>query len=268
VAAWRAAEAIHTGAIERDPAHAAAHLIDRSIVREERAALGGEDALADFAAAEDDLERTMKLDPSARAPYYRRGRLRVQRAAWKALRGLDPRADLTAAEPDLTRVLPIEQARSWLGYLHYVRGLWQAASGQGGRGEFEAAEAILSPANDSPTFMRRGLARAQLGRFQEAEQDFAEAVRTGPENPWPWTSWAKALVLAGDLANAEAKLSRAVAIDPDDLSGSWEERASVRFSRHAYAAAAEDYQTAIGINPALEPRLRARLREARRLAGP
>jgi tetratricopeptide (TPR) repeat protein len=267
MAAWRAAEAVHTRAIEKDPAHAAGHFVDRSIVREERAALGGRDALADFAAAEDDLDRAMAIDPTLSHPYYRRGRLRVMRAELKLKYGLDPRDDLTAAEPDLARLLRIEQARSWMGQLHYVRGLWQEQTGGDGRAEFATAEAILTPANDSPTLMRRGLARAHLGRFAEAERDFAESVRTAPENPWPWTWWGLARALAGDLTGAEAQLSRAAAIDPDDLSGAWEQRARVRFARHAYAEAVADYQQAIAINPALEPLLAPRLREAQALAG-
>jgi hypothetical protein len=51
-------------------------------------------------------------------------------------------------------------------------------------------------------------------------------------------------------------------MDPN-ISAFWEERAKIRFARQAFAEAAADYQQAIAINPAVEPILAPRLREAR-----
>jgi tetratricopeptide (TPR) repeat protein len=262
LAAWHAAELVHSKAIEEDPAHAYGHLVDRAIVREDRAVTGGPEALADFAAAERDLVRAMTLEPDRVQPYHRRGRLRVERAQHLMKLGLDASADLAAAEADLRRALPLEPARSWLGLLQYVRGLWRIQRGEDGRPDFEAAEATLIPATTPDALMRRGLVRTRLGRFDDAERDFQDATRAAPEHPWVWLEWGVAREQAHDYVAAEAHLSRALFLEPE-LATAWEERGNVRFSRQAYADAATDYEQAIAINPVLGPLLGSRLREAR-----
>jgi serine/threonine protein kinase len=265
LADWRREEDAHTAAIERDPAQAASHLVSRSIVREDRCEFSfrrGRNAFADSAAAEADLTRALEIDPSFRSAYYRRGRIRVQRAINKLKYGLDPTQDLDAAEPDLRHNVDIRSATSWLGHLQFLRGVWKSDRGENGRPDFEASVATLGPLQDAYSLMRLGHSLAYLGRFAESERAFAESVRLLPANVWAHIKWGMARALAGDLAGAEAHLTRAIEIDAT-YPNAWEERANARLARRAYAEAAADYQQAIAINSALEPLVGPRLREAR-----
>ena len=74
--------------------------------------------------------------------------------------------------------LSAAEARRWRANLRYQRAVFLVRSGRGAeaRADFEEAEAGFSPAADPDALMRRGRARAALGKFDLADQDFATAL--------------------------------------------------------------------------------------------
>jgi tetratricopeptide (TPR) repeat protein len=261
---WSRREDALTREIEREPGRIDL-LLERSDLRLARSDFErdrGRNPLPDFAAADADLTRALELRPGSKEALARRGRVRVQRAVYKIKNGVDPLADLAAAERDL-----IESGdRTWLGNARFHRGSWTLKTGGDPRADFEAAERDLTPATAADSLMRRGRVRAFLGRFEEAEADFAESLRLSPGIVWAWTWRGNARVAAGDPTAAEAHFTRAIAVNPE-FAEAWEGRGHVRLASKDFAAAAKDYEESIRLNPSLGPTLAPKLEEARARAG-
>ena len=128
--------------------------------------------------------------------------------------------------------------------------------------DFGAAERDLTPATTADSLMRRGRVRAFLGRFDEAEADFAESLRLSAGNVWAWTWRGNARVAAGDAPAAEAHFTKAIAVN-QEFAEAWEGRGHVRLGRRAFAGATKDYEEAIRLNPSLGPILGTKLQEAK-----
>ena len=147
--------------------------------------------------------------------------------------------------------------------MRFHRGAWLQKTGGNPGPDFEAAEKDLTPADTPERLMRRGRVRAYQKRFEEAEQDFVEAVRLRPESVWAWTWRGDARLVAGDWPGAEANLTRAIAVDRE-FSEAWEQRGHARFERGDFAGAASDFREAVRLNPSVEALVAARLQEALR----
>jgi tetratricopeptide (TPR) repeat protein len=256
---WRALEEDFTRHLERDPRDVAA-LRGRAEVRRERGDDGrdrGRNPLPDYDSAERDLARAIEIDPDRRDLYLARGRLRCQRAVYKVKYGIDPLSDCAAAEEDLSRVVDLAGARVWRGNARFHRGVWRKNAD-----DLRAAEEDFG-SSGADALMRRGRVRGHLGRFDEAEADFAESIRLNPGSVWAWTWRGNARLAAGDREGAERFLTRAIQVNRE-FAEAWEQRGHARFEKGEAAGAASDYQEAIRLNPALEPLLAARLHEARR----
>jgi serine/threonine protein kinase len=266
LARYRIGEDVATANIEREPNNSK-HLVTRSQSRQARADYGrdhGRNPLTDYEKAEEDARRAVALDPDSGEAWLQLSRVKTQRGVYKSKYGLDPLEEFAAAEVDLDRAnLPPFETRRWRGNLRFQRGLYLQRVGnrEGARKDMEEAEGHFSPAADADTHMRRGWARANLGKFDLAEQDFAIALDAKPKNAWAWTRRGEARLLAGDLSAAHRHLSESIRIDPT-RADSWEQRGHVRFARGALADAVADYYQAIALNPALAPLLDERLREA------
>jgi hypothetical protein len=241
-------------------------LVTRARAREQRAdfdRLHGRNPLPDFDAAEDDLGHALAVKAGDPELSLHRGRVRAQRAAYKAKYAVDPTSDLDGAEADLSVAAQARpDARNWLANVHYYRGVWRRKQGADPGADFAAAEAELTPPADPDQLMRRGRVRAALGRFDEADQDFAESLRRLPHNVWAWTWRGNARADAGDLATAESYYGQAIRTTPSHTEA-WEQRGNVRERRGDRAGAVGDWTEAIRLDPALEPLLRPRIQAAR-----
>jgi tetratricopeptide (TPR) repeat protein len=257
---WARREEALTRELERNPARTDL-LLDRSDLRLARSDFGrnrGRNPLPDFAQAEADLGRVLELDPGSKAALARRGRVRVQRAVYKIKNGVDPMADLAAAEEDLLR----GGERIWLGNARFHRGFWELRTGGDSRADFEAAERDFAGSPGSDSLMRLGRVRAYLGKFGQAEQDFARSLELTPGSVWGWTWRANARLAAGDAAGAESYYSRALETDRE-FAEAWEGRGHARLARGRAADAVADFEEAIRLNPSLGPTLASLLEEAR-----
>ncbi len=261
---WARREEALTREIESEPRRIDL-LFERSDLRLARSDFGrdrGRNPLPDFAAAEADLGRILELEPGSKEAFARRGRVRVQRGVYKIKNGVDPLQDLAAGEEDLLR----GGDRTWLGNARFHRGSWTLRTGGDPRADFEAAERDLAGASGGDSLMRLGRVRAYLGRYDEAERDFAQSVQASPGNVWAWTWRANARLAAGDPEGAERHYSRALQVNRE-FAEAWEGRGHARFGRRDFAAAAGDFEEAIRLNPSLGPGLAAQLEEARTKSG-
>jgi tetratricopeptide (TPR) repeat protein/predicted Ser/Thr protein kinase len=255
-----------TAALESEPNNVK-HLIARSQARQGRADYGrdhGRNPLSDYAKAEEDARRAIAVDAEASAAWLQLSRVHTQRGVYQSKYGLDALAEFTRAEQALVQAnLPPGETRRWRANLLYQRGVFLARSGHApeARRDFQEAEAGFSPVGDADAQMRRGRARAALGKFDLADQDFAIALESKPDHAWAWSLRGTARLQAGDLAAAEKYLSRAIAID-SVRADAWEQRGHVRFARGAFAQALADYKRAVGLNPAMGPLIAERVREA------
>jgi tetratricopeptide (TPR) repeat protein len=104
--------------------------------------------------------------------------------------------------------------------------------------------------------------RTALGKFAEADRDFAIALDMDPKSGWGWTRRGEARLAAGDLEGAQRYLDRSARVDRQ-RADTYEIRGHVHFARGEFAAALSDYQQAIARNAALAPRLVERMDKAR-----
>ena len=270
IARYRVDEDAATTAVEREPSNIK-HLITRSQVRQGRADHGrdhGRNPLSDYAKAEEDARRAIAVDPESRDAWLQLSRVHTQRGVYQSKYGLDATAELMRAEEALVQAnLPPDATRRWRANLLYQRGVFLTRTGRGAdaRRDFEEAEAGFSPAADADALIRRGRARAALGKFELADQDFAVALQSKPGHAWAWTLRGTARLQAGDLTAAEKYLSEAIRTD-SIRADAWEQRGHVRFARRAFDRALGDYRQAIALNPAMGPLIADRVREAE-LAG-
>jgi tetratricopeptide (TPR) repeat protein len=244
-------------------------LLDRSRSRQRRGDLArdhGQNPLAFYAAAIEDADRAIALDAQSTLAWQQRSRVLTQRAVYKSRYGIDPLPDLEAAEADLEPTMTAVERRPLLGNLRFLRALWLQRQGGNGRHLLEEAEAYLTPAADLEIFLRRGRVRAALGKFDEADRDFAIALDMDPKSGWGWTRRGEARLMAGDLEGARRYLDQSARVDLQ-RADTYEIRGHVHFARGDFAAALSDYQQAITRNAALAPVLAERMDKARTSAG-
>ena len=80
-----------------------------------------------------------------------------------------------------------------------------------------ASEPLLSSAPKSALdFALRGRARASLSQYEEASQDFREAVRLDPSDAYSNSEGAQARLELGDLDGASGLAYRAIVLEPDN----------------------------------------------------
>jgi tetratricopeptide (TPR) repeat protein len=81
----------------------------------------------------------------------------------------------------------------------------------------EDLDAALAVEPDTYLFGMRGQARMELGRHDEALEDFAEVIRREPRDPRAYQLRARILGLRGDHGREQAELEAALAHSPDDV---------------------------------------------------
>ncbi len=261
-ARWRSQEDALDRKLERDPRDLRA-LLDRGELRRVRgdyAALHGRNPFTDYGAAGEDFGRAIAIASDPTEAYFLRGRLRSQIVYRKLVYGIDPTptADCAGGEEDLTRGITFPLAANWRGSLRLSCVSWRVLRGEDVRTELAAAEADLTPPRDADAFMRRGHLRDFLGRYDEADRDFAESLRLRPGSVWALTWRGIARVHAADHGTAERYLSQAIEVDPNHAEA-WQWRGESRLARGLRAEAIADLTRAIELNPALEPQLRPKL---------
>src|SRR6185436_16067829 len=103
---------------------------------------------------------------------------------------IDPLSDCAGAEADLLTVG--NAGRLWLGNVRFHRGVWRLNTGGNPAADFEAAEMDFMEIGGNDGLLRRGRLRGYQKRFEEAEQDFAQALSKPPGSVWGWTWRGKA----------------------------------------------------------------------------
>jgi tetratricopeptide (TPR) repeat protein len=73
-----------------------------------------------------------------------------------------------------------------------------------------------SPAVRARAFFLRGVAYAQLGRFQRAIRDYGEAIRIVPQYPMALNNRADAWLRLGEPAQGLADIEQALAVNPQE----------------------------------------------------
>ena len=68
---------------------------------------------------------------------------------------------------------------------------------------------------DAMTFNNLGIIRRDYGQFQQAIQDFTNAIQADPEYPFSYANRALCNALIGEDAKVEADIKRAVALGLD-----------------------------------------------------
>jgi tetratricopeptide (TPR) repeat protein len=282
-AAWADAETLYTKGIEKDKGYVA-HYMARGQLRWSRGSARrhrGLDPMPDYTAAEADFAKATELAPAHVDAWTWRGEMKVYQGIYALEMGWDPRPRLDAAEVDFAKALEINPkwARAWMwrGNGRFYRGLWMAEKGLDARDTLEAAEkdlgeSIARAQNANHERRWRGRIRALRGTsialaggdpaavWASAEDDF----RKGEErDAWHHTWWAGLERARGDLAQAEARLTKAL-----EINASFDEalklRGLVRWDRRDYAGAASDLHQALAINPNFQPSIGDLLDRARR----
>jgi tetratricopeptide (TPR) repeat protein/tRNA A-37 threonylcarbamoyl transferase component Bud32 len=224
------------------------------------------DPAGDLKSAETDLAQARALAPNAAETRMWQGILRVRVGHFREAQKQDPSAEYAAGEALLSEVLGIKtdyaRALMWRGIARMGQGTHTAAGGGDPSGEFESARKDLTRALQlnvgfTEAWLWRGILAARRGLHRSSQGGDPEA----------------------EFAASEEDLTRALALDPG-FAEAWVERGSVRSERalvrerkggapeamKAHASAAEDWQAALHINPALKLRIGARLEEALRKA--
>ncbi len=282
-AAWADAEALYTKGIEKDKGYVA-HYMARGQLRWSRGSARrhrGRDPMPDYTAAEADFAKATELAPAHVDAWTWRGQMKVYQGIYALEMGWDPRPRLDAAEPDFEKALAISpkwgRAWMWRGNGRYYRGLWMSEKGLDARETLEAAEKDLGESIDRTQNANherrwrgrirtlRGTSIAQAGGapaavWAAAEDDFR---RCEERDAWHHTWWAGLERARGDLGQAEARLAKALEINPS-FDEAFKLRGLVRWDRKDYAGAASDLHQALAINPNFQPSIGDLLDRARR----
>ncbi len=128
------------------------------------------------------------------------------------------------------------------------------------RGDWEAAEekfrlAIESNPEDSVARLHHANALWQHGERTAARNQVAEAARLAPKDPQIRVRWAEMLLASGKLGAAAAQAEQALELDPR-LSCAWSLRGEIRFQQGEAQAALSDYYRALRLTPGDPPTLR------------
>lgn len=161
----------------------------------------------------------------------------------------------------LARLERIEKVNPALSDVWYLRGLAYQKSPRRASPEKarEAYDRFLAARRDSPSaFHNRGDARKDLGDVDGAIADYTAAIDVSPEFFWSLRNRGYLYYkVKNDVAAALADINRAIAIAPQ-VAWSYVDRAAVREGTGDYAAANQDYQQALALDPD-NPRILYRL---------
>jgi WD40 repeat protein/Tfp pilus assembly protein PilF len=162
------------------------------------------------------------------------------RRAWQELRAKYP-GEFAAA--------PAEGALAW-----HRR---EAAEAELARQWFAAAwhlDRLIAAGSDWPShYLRRGTARAELGRHEEAAADFGRAIELGEVGPAPWLARGRAHIELKRWERGITDLTRALELEPDAETWVWERRGQAYAERGAWDRAEADLVTAVEVRKSGEP---------------
>jgi eukaryotic-like serine/threonine-protein kinase len=277
----------------------------------------GRDPSPDFAAAEKDLNEALEKDAASFDLRLRRAQNRTFRGVYERPPVSEPLEQFRLAEDDLQILTrgPFhpQQPSAWrgLGYVRLLRGNYLLSQGRDPVPDFSAArEDVETSLRISRKEGDVAAAHAHLGLlfgtwashlwktkrdpgdlFRKAEDHFAFATKSQPQDPWYFRLRATSLVSRAeyresraedpfpDFALAEDDLQRTLTLKRD-FTSAWRERALLRFARGAawekrgqkerarqdYSAAANDFLETLSLNRSLHAELEPPLAEAKKKA--
>ena len=186
--------------------------------------------LRDYEGAKKDYDKVIQLNPKSQPAHFNRGQVKYYLGKSKTDQGNIPeaRADYQGAVEDYTEAIKLDpeyasvyNCRGWtqylLGQFDYKRGNTEEA-----RKLFEAAvvdsdEAIrLSLDDPSPhVYHTRAAAKAALGAYREAIEDFNETIQMKPDEARYYYDRGLANQAFGQHEAAKTDFQKAKALDPD-----------------------------------------------------
>ena len=97
-------------------------------------------------------------------------------------------------------------------------------------------------------FANRGVAKANLGRYAKAIQDFTEVIRLDPNDAQAYNNRGVAKGGLGRRAEAIEDYTTAIHLNPNDVTA-YNNRGATKEKLGRYAEAVEDYKTALRLDP-------------------
>lgn len=186
--------------------------------------------LRDYEGAIEDYDKAIQLNPKSKAAYYDRGIAKYNLGKSKADQGntVEAQVDYQGAVEDYTEAIKLDpeyasvyNSRGWIKYL-----LGQFDHKRGDTAEarklFEAAVADSDTAirlrqdNPSPaSYHTRAAAKAALGAYREAIEDFNETILMRPDEARYYYDRGLAKQAFGQHAAAKTDFQKAKDLDPD-----------------------------------------------------
>ena len=186
--------------------------------------------LGDYEEAIKDYDKTIQLNPKSETAYFNRGHARYNLGKSKADQGntIEAQVDYQDVVEDYTEAIKLDpeyasvyNSRGWIKYLlgqfHHERGDTEKA-----RKLFEAAVADSDKAirlkqdNPSPaSYHTRAAAKAALGAYPEAIEDFNETILMKPDEARYYYDRGLAKQAFGQHEAAKADFQKAKDLDPD-----------------------------------------------------
>lgn len=147
----------------------------------------------------------------------------------------------------------------------FVQAAWELW--EEGEGEYKEpvkavnllSEAIMLDPENAFSYNLRGIAYSNLGRYDEALQDYSKAINLSPDFSWAYENRAMAYVIIGQCMRAIEDYNHAIGLNPRSR-GSYFGRGDAYECLGQYEEAVRDYSKVISLDPkdALAYRVRAR----------
>lgn len=113
-------------------------------------------------------------------------------------------------------------------------------------------EQAMTRTNRAATYVNRGVIRMRDGNYDEALEDYAEAIRLDDDLGAAYLNQGAAFIYVSDYMSAIASLDRAIELESNDLFAAYYNRAIARESTDDVAGAYYDFQKSLELNPEWE----------------
>ncbi len=101
---------------------------------------------------------------------------------------------------------------------------------------------------EAKDYFQRGVEQLQSGQYQEAINDFSEAIREAPEVAVAWRYRAKAHLALGNYLRAINDLNETIRINPEDIQAYYD-RGETFLRQHRYDDALQDCEKGLQLDP-------------------
>lgn len=110
-------------------------------------------------------------------------------------------------------------------------------------------EETMNRENRAKTYTNRGVLRMRAGRYDQALEDYAEAIRLRPELGAAWLNQGAALIYKKDFGAAITPLNKAIELNSTDLFAAYYNRAIARENTGDVEGAYADFKKSLELRP-------------------